>query len=110
MSEERFEYMSESKLHRRRSYVRRRPQHFDNPTKAMRKVRYRFAKAAHEAKDKKGTVTLEDGKEVPKAAEAVQKSMKGVRLAEPKIPRFIPPEVAAMVQLREAMSKLARRH
>lgn len=109
MSEERYEYVSETRSHKHSSFVRRRPYTNDNPTQTQRKTRYRFAKAAHEARDKKGTVILEDGKEVPKPAEAVQKQMKDKRLAEPKIPRFIPPELAAMVQLREAMSKLARK-
>jgi len=110
MSEEHFEYVSESKEHKHSGFLRRRPRTRDNPTKAQRKARALFALAAHKAKDEKGTATLESGKEVPKTAEAVQKSMKGVKLAKPKIPRFVSPEVAKMAQLQEAMAKLAREH
>lgn len=110
MSEERFEYVSESKPHKHSGFLRKRPRTRDNPTKAQKKARYLFAKAAREATDEKGTVMLEEGKEVPKTAEAVRKEMKGVRLAKPKIPRFVPPEVVKMAQLREAMAKLARKH
>lgn len=110
MSEERFECVSESKEHKHRSYVMRRPRTRDNPTKAQKKARSLFAEAARKATDEKGTVLLEEGKEVPKTAEAVQKNMKGVKLAKPKVPRFVPPEVATMVQLKEAMAKLARKH
>jgi len=110
MTEERFEYVSESKTHKHSSFLRKRPRTRDNPSKAQIKARALFAQSAHAARDEKGIVTLEDGKEVPKTAQAVQKSMKGVKLAKPKIPRFVPPEVAKIAQLKEAMAKLARKH
>jgi len=110
MVEERFEYVSESKPHKHSGFLRKRPRTRDNPSKAQKKARLLFAESARKAKDEKGTVMLEEGKEVPKTAEAVCKEMKGVRLAKPKIPRFVPPEMAMMAQLKEAMTKLARKH
>jgi len=110
MSEEHIEYVSESKEHKHSGFLRKRPRTRDNPTKAQRKARLLFAEAARKATDEKGTVILEEGKEVPKTAESVKKEMKGVKLAEPKLPRFVSPEVVKMAQLREAMAKLARKH
>lgn len=110
MSEERFEYVSESKTHKHSGFLRKRPVTRDNPSKAQKKARLLFAESAHAAKDEKGTVMLEEGKEVPKTAEAVRKQMKGAKLAKPKIPRFVPPQIVAMVQIKEAMAKLARKH
>lgn len=111
MSEERFEYVPESKSHKHSGFVRKRPYTNDNPTAAQQRTRYLFAKAARGVKNNEGTVMLEDiGKEVPKNAKAVREQMKGVKLAKPKVPRFVPPELAKIMQLREAMSKLARGH
>jgi len=110
MSEERFEVVSESKEHKHSGFVRKRPVTRDHPSRAQKKARLLFAESARKATDEKGTVVLEEGKEVPRTAEAVRKQMKGVKLAKPKVPRFVPPQVATMVQLKEAMAKLARKH
>jgi hypothetical protein len=106
--EKQCEYVGKSKLHQHRAYVMQRPYTRDNPSKAQRQLRYLFGKASFDARNKFGTVFLEDvGKEVPKTALAVRERLKGLKLAPPKPPHIFPPEVIKMIMLKEAMARLA---
>ncbi len=69
--------------YRQGSYHRKRPYTRDNPTLAQRKVRYQFAKIAHEeGTDKFGTIKVE-GKEIPRSAKVIKDKMRPVTVPKP---------------------------
>lgn len=95
---------------RQQGYYRKRPYHYDTPSKNQRKARALFATIAHdEGTDKTGKVEIVDPqgvvKGIPASAVPIMEKMK--RVAPPK-PVRVPTFVAAAQRLRKIAEILAR--
>lgn len=95
---------------RQQGYYRKRPFHYDAPSKHQREARAQFGRIAHvDGTDKTGTVEIVDSqgvvKEIPASAVPVMEKMR--RVAPPK-PVKVPTAAAAAQRLRVFAEILAR--